>query len=149
MRQVTLTAHVPAAQAGPVFDTLADFGRYPDHTDAVREVVVRQAEGGALDSDWAVNFRNGVLRWSERDVVDAGERTITFAQTEGDFDRFDGAWRVEQVDGDVVIRFEAEFDLGMPSLAPLIDPIAARTLVENLQRILVGLTGPATTFSGG
>ncbi|GGO03312.1 cyclase [Microbispora rosea subsp. aerata] len=146
MRQVTLEALVPAADADAVFATLADFERYPDFTEAVREVHVRRADGGVLDSDWSVNFRNGILRWSERDVIDPVERTITFTQTEGDFERFDGHWKVEQRDGDVTIGFYAEFDLGMPSLAPIIDPIAERTLVENLQRILTGLTGEATTY---
>ncbi|TMR95761.1 type II toxin-antitoxin system RatA family toxin [Nonomuraea basaltis] len=146
MRQVILKALVLTADADAVFATLAAFERYPEFTHAVREVTVSPASDGALDSDWAVTFRNGVLRWSERDIVNAADRTITFAQTDGDFDRFDGAWKVEQSGPDVVIEFDAAFDLGMPSLAPIIDPIAERTLIENLQHILTGLTGAATTF---
>lgn len=146
MRQVTLEARVQAADADEVFARLADFERYPDFTDAVREVRVRPRADGTLDSDWAVTFRSGILRWAERDVVDPALRSIVFTQTDGDFDTFDGTWRVEQAGADVVIVFAAEFDMGMPSLAPLIDPIAERTLVQNLQRILAGLTGPAITF---
>ena len=97
---------------------------------------------------WAVNFRNGVLRWAEHDVVDRATWTITFVQTEGDFEHFDGSWRLTQVGDDVTIRFDAVFDLGMPSLAPILDPIAERALVENIERILTGLTGTRTTFPG-
>jgi ribosome-associated toxin RatA of RatAB toxin-antitoxin module len=146
MRQVTIEAHVPGAGADAVFDKLTDFARYPDFTDAVREVSVRPAADGGLDSDWAVNFRNGILRWSEHDVIDPVGQTIAFTQTAGDFERFDGSWWVIQVDDGVVVRFEAAFDLGMPSLAPIIDPIAEHALVENIQRILRGLLDPRTTF---
>jgi hypothetical protein len=34
----------------------------------------------------------------------------------------------------------------MPSLAPMIDPIAVRTLVDNVHAILTGLLGPRVTF---
>lgn len=46
------------------------------------------------------------------------------------------------------MRFRAAFDLGIPSLASIIDPIAERTLAENMQLILRGLTGERTVFLG-
>ena len=109
-------------------------------------MTVQPAPDGGLDSTWEVNFGNGVLIWSEHDVVDRAGLSITFVQTAGDFERFDGGWRVAQAGDDVAVRFDAAFDLGMPGLAPIIDPIAERALVDNIQRILVGLTGPGTTF---
>jgi ribosome-associated toxin RatA of RatAB toxin-antitoxin module len=158
MAGVAVTAVVPGTCADRVFAAVADFAAYPRHTDAVREVVVRPvggavggevggAAGGAMESDWEVNFRNGVLAWTERDVVDAGQRRIAFEQTDGDFAVFTGTWLVEP-DGDgSTVTFEASFDLGMPSLAPMIDPIAERALVDNIRAILAGLLGPAVTFA--
>src|SRR5262249_41649324 len=86
-----------------------------------------------------VNFRNGILRWAERDQLDPIGRTITFAQTTGDFASFTGSWHVQPVGDDVTLAFTADFDLGMPSLAALIDPVAERTLCENLAVIIHGL----------
>ncbi|WP_405009710.1 type II toxin-antitoxin system RatA family toxin [Kitasatospora sp. NBC_01539] len=145
-RQVTLAAFVHDADADTVFTRLADFERYPEFTDAVREVQVTHRDDGVIDSQWAVNFRNGILRWTENEIIDQAARSITFAQTTGDFASFDGTWQVEEHPDHVVIRFDAEFDLGMASLAAILDPIAERALVENLQRILSGLNGPSTTF---
>ncbi|MEU0052735.1 SRPBCC family protein [Streptomyces sp. NPDC006184] len=147
-RQVTLEAVVRDADADAVFARLSDFERYPEFTDAVREVQVTHQEDGVIDSQWAVNFRNGILRWTEHEIIDRATHSITFAQTTGDFESFNGTWRVEQGTDHVVIRFDAEFDLGMASLAAIIDPIAERALVENLQRILTGLNGSSTTFGG-
>lgn len=147
-RQVTLTAVVHDTDADTVFARLSDFESYPRFTDAVREVRVTHQEDGAVDSEWAVNFRNGILRWTEHETIDHATRSIAFTQTTGDFESFGGTWRVEQDTGHVIIRFDAEFDLGMASLAAIIDPIAERALIENLQRILSGLNGSSTTFGG-
>lgn len=145
-RRASLKAFVPGADADTVFARLSDFERYPEFTDAVRKVQVTRSEDGVIDSEWAVNFRNGILRWTETEIVDQAERSITFTQTTGDFASFNGAWRVEQRADEVLIRFDAEFDMGMASLAAILDPIAEAALIENIQRILSGLNGPTTTF---
>ena len=146
MPDVAVTALVPGTCADEVFAAVADFGAYPRHTDAVREVVVRTA-GGAVESDWVVNFRNGVLAWTERDVLDPCGRRITFQQLDGDFAVFTGSWLVEPDGEGSTVTFAASFDLGMPSLAPMIDPIAERALAENVRAIIGGLLGPAVSFA--
>ena len=146
MPSVAVTAAVPDAEPDEVFSAVADFGSYAEHTDAVREVVVRPAADGGGESDWEVNFRSGVLAWTERDTVDPAARRIDFEQVDGDFAVFTGTWSVEPDRDGSVVRFTASFDLGMPSLAPMIDPIAVRTLVDNVRAILSGLLGPRVTF---
>ena len=146
MRTVTIEFLLPDADADAVYARLCDFGRYPEHTDAVRSVTVTRVGGAAdrlrvVESQWSVNFRNGILCWSERDELDARRRTIRFTQLEGDFERFDGDWAVRQAGTDVTVRFGAAFDLGMPSLASIIEPVADRTLRENIGKIVRGLLG--------
>ncbi|MFI5800463.1 type II toxin-antitoxin system RatA family toxin [Streptomyces sp. NPDC051677] len=127
--------------ADEVFDRVRDFERYADHTDAVREVTVVADEAGTVDSAWAVNFRSGVLQWTERDVIDPVARSITFEQLTGDFARFVGSWDVRQTDDDVVVLFSCEFDMGIPSLEPIINPVAMRALIDSIGLILRGLLG--------
>ncbi|GAA3245962.1 type II toxin-antitoxin system RatA family toxin [Streptomyces labedae] len=147
MPEVILDALVPDATAPEVFDRLRDFAAYPQYTDAVREVTVTDKGGDVLDSDWSVNFRNGILCWSERDRIDADTLTIDFVQTDGDFDQFEGSWKVEPGQDTVTVRFTAVFDLGMPSLAAIIDPIACDALVEAIGLILRGLLGERITLT--
>ncbi|GHE15480.1 type II toxin-antitoxin system RatA family toxin [Streptomyces alanosinicus] len=149
MRHVEIEALLPGSDPLAVFDRLKDFQRYPEHTDAVREVTVRAERDGTLWSEWSVNFRNGELRWTERDVVDRPNLTLGFEQIDGDFERFDGSWTVLAAGADTTVRFAADFDLGMPSLERIIDPIAERTLRENISAILVGLLGDALVFVTG
>ena len=147
MPTVAIATHVPGADPDAVYARLRDFEAYPRYTDAVREIRVTAAGPDTVDSRWSVTFRTGVLRWSERDTFDPAARTIAFTQTSGDFDEFSGTWHVEPDGGAVVVRFACDFDLGMPSLAAMIDPIATESLIENLQLILRGLLGDDVTFT--
>lgn len=149
MPTVTITSRVPGGDPGRVFDRIADFAAYARYTDAVREVRLDRADGDTVSSTWSVNFRNGVLRWSEVDRVDADRRTIDFTQTAGDFAHFAGSWRVVEDAAGVEVVFRAEFDLGMPSLAAMIDPIAEEALVDNMRLILRGLLGAGIEISDG
>lgn len=140
MPTVRIDALVPARDPGEVFDTVADFARYPELVDIVRSVEVGPpGPDGSFESRWAVLFRNGILRWSELDRCDRETLTIEFDQTEGDFDIFRGGWELSQQGDDVVVTFEAEFDFGVASLASIVDPVAKRVLKETMWTVLHGL----------
>ncbi|MGY1638697.1 type II toxin-antitoxin system RatA family toxin [Geodermatophilus sp. SYSU D00742] len=142
MRSVTLTAHVPVP-ADAAYRRLRDFAAYPAHCPAVRTVTVTDVDGDAAVSRWEADFRNGVLRWTEQDTFDDPGRRISFVQLEGDVDVFRGSWRCRPGDGGCRITFTAEVDLGIPTLADVLEPIAVRALAENTTSILTGLFGPA------
>ncbi|MGW8375584.1 SRPBCC family protein [Streptomyces sp. ODS28] len=153
MPRVTLDATVPGLDAAAVFTRLADFTAYPRYTDTVREVIITGAgpthgngtgKGSTVASHWSVNFRNGVLCWSEYDRIDPVALTIDFAQLEGDFERFEGGWRVTAEGAHTQVCFTALFDLGIPTLAAILDPVARQALVESISSILRGLFGPHT-----
>jgi ribosome-associated toxin RatA of RatAB toxin-antitoxin module len=144
MPQITMMLRT-SCEPAEAYERIRDFARYPDFTEAVREVVVYPPEpDGGLVSEWTVRFRNGLLRWTERDVFDAEQRSITFVQLTGDFASFGGRWRVRPASTGSAISFEAEFDLGIPTLAAIIDPVAESTLRSNIVLILRGLFGDVT-----
>ena len=143
MRTIRLRLHVPHKSASDVYTTLANFELYPTLCDAVQKVAVTKVSGRRIVSEWEVTFRAGLLRWTEEDTFDPGALTITFHQLEGDIAVFDGSWQcVEAVPGSEVL-FSARLDLGIPSLADALEPIAARTLIANIISIVRGLFGSA------
>ncbi|WP_329110226.1 SRPBCC family protein [Micromonospora sp. NBC_01699] len=140
MRQVTLAVFAAGLPAQLAYERISDFARYEQLTSTVRQVVVHPPEpDGSVVSDWTVHFRNGLLCWSERDTFDDAARTIDFVQLTGDFEVFRGRWLVTRSADGTRIVFDAEFDLGMPSLAAILDPVAASTLRDNILVILRGL----------
>ena len=143
MRTVRLRLHVPHKSASDVYETLADFERYPELSDAVQSVAVTKVSENLTVSHWEVTFRAGLLRWTEEDTFDPGALSITFRQLEGDIALFDGSWEcVDAAQGSEIV-FSARLDMGIPSLADALEPIAVRTLTGNIVAIVRGLVGSA------
>jgi ribosome-associated toxin RatA of RatAB toxin-antitoxin module len=143
MRTVRLRLHVPHKSASEVYQTLADFERYPDLSDAVQSVAVTQVSDNLTVSRWEVTFRAGLLRWTEEDTFDPSALSITFRQLEGDIAVFDGSWECADAAPGSEIVFCARLDMGIPSLADALEPIAVRTLTGNIVSIVRGLVGHA------
>ena len=143
MRIIRLRLHVPDTSASDVYATLANFERYPTLCEAVQKVAVTERSENRTVSQWEVTFRAGLLCWTEEDTFDPGALTIAFHQLEGDVAVFDGSWQcVDAAQGSEVL-FSADLDLGIPSLADALEPIAARTLIANIVSIVRGLVGSA------
>ena len=148
MREVTLTAMV-AQDAASVYEALSDFGSYPKHMSSVRKVDLLTRSGSSCTSAWEVEFRNGLLRWTEKDEFDRDLRRIKFAQIEGDLETFFGVWDVNEVDrGSSLVSFSAVFDLGIPSLAAFLEPVAQNAIEENIAKVLRGLFGAECQVGG-
>jgi len=143
MRSVRLGLHVPHTSANAAYETLADFERYPELCDAVRNVAITEVSDNLTVSQWEVNFRAGLLRWTEEDTFDPGALSITFRQLEGDIAVFDGSWECLDAAQGCEIVFSARLDMGIPSLADALEPIAVRALIDNVVSIVRGLFGSA------
>ncbi len=143
MRTVRIRLQVPGKPPNDVYATLADFERYPELCDAVQSVVVTEASANRTVSRWEVTFRAGLLRWTEEDTFDPVALTIAFRQLEGDIAVFDGSWECVAASPGTQIVFCARLDMGIPSLADALEPIAARTMIDNIVAIVGGLVGPA------
>lgn len=138
---VILHALLPRGEAKKAFDRLADFAAYPEFTDTVRTVSVTTLSPTLVSSEWEVNFRKGILVWAERDEIDPIGRRIGFEQTRGDFAMFTGSWLVVEEGANVRVEFVSRFDLGIASLAALIDPVACAAMRDAVRDILLGLFG--------
>ncbi|CAA9441952.1 MAG: hypothetical protein AVDCRST_MAG66-4400 [uncultured Pseudonocardia sp.] len=144
MRSLSLTLRSGAAGPDAAYRRICEFERYPDFVDEVRSVVVKERTGDTLLSEWEIDFRNGPLRWTEADYLRPAQRRIVFEQTSGDFETFRGAWSIEPSGDGCSVTFEATFDFGIPSLAGVLEPIAAKVLKEGIAVIVHQLLGSAS-----
>lgn len=140
MRHVELEAQVPSERAETVYDAVTHWERFPELAPHVNAAVVHGAPPAAdCSSSWELHFRSGLLRWTERDDFRRDALEIGFEQTDGDFDSFTGCWTMRQDGDDVRVRFEADFDFGIPSLEGILDPIAERVIKETVAWAVTGL----------
>lgn len=143
MRNVEVQVYAAGADASAIYALLSDFREYPRLTNAVRSVAIEHEAAHESVSTWEVNFREGILRWTERDRFDDARRSIEFVQLEGDMEVFDGSWQVTEGTGGCAIVFQARLDLGIPTLADLLEPIAESALRENIALIIDGILAAA------
>jgi len=137
---VQLDAVIRGVDAGTVFDNILQFGRYPEYAPHVQSTTVHETVPGTTGkSSWELHFRSGLLRWTERETFRRDDLRLEFEQTTGDFDEFSGVWRLAEDGGDCLVRFHADFDFGIPSLAGILDPIAERVIAGTIAWVLVGM----------
>lgn len=135
MREVKVEATI-SALAEHAYRRLADFPAYVQLAPSVLSVKMGQDNA---TSDWEVTFRDGILRWRERDMYDLAAGVISFSQIDGDMEMFEGRWSVIKTATGSRILFEATFDLGLPGLSDFLEPVAARALEENVVELLSSL----------
>lgn len=139
---MTIVAHQPGGEPSLAFDRVADFESYPDHSDAVLSVNQIERTPSTITSAWEVKFRRGILCWTEHAELHPTDGMIVFTQVDGDVDVFAGHWKIDEVPDGVNVEFKVEFDVGIPTLDHIIDPIAEDALFENISSILRGMLGP-------
>ncbi|MFD0266173.1 type II toxin-antitoxin system RatA family toxin [Streptomyces sp. NPDC127106] len=132
--EVSLRIEAPVEETWRAVTRLEDYAAYMEN---VESVTVQGEEHGKRRSEWSVLLKGSVLEWVEWDELDDATRTMTFQQISGDLDRFTGYWRVDPQDGDAsLVTFSVDFEIGIPLLADMLNPVATKALRENSEQML-------------
>jgi ribosome-associated toxin RatA of RatAB toxin-antitoxin module len=132
-----------AAPIGDVWRLVCDVEAYPEFMEPVRSVrLLSSGENWAVHA-WEVVLKGSVLKWVERQERDPAAFHIAYHQLDGDLEVFDGFWRLRQIGRDateaiLVVRFE----IGVPMLRAMLDPVAARAIEQNSRAMLLSLGPP-------
>jgi len=147
MRQrLVVTGDHLALSPDDVYAFVLRFEDHADRTTAVRSIEVTTGDDGERRSAWSVNFRNGLLCWTQIDRFDHARRTLSFTLTQGDPVFLDGSWSVTTVNGHTRLTFDCRFDLGVGTLSSALDPLAGRILKETIIAHMSQLLGPAAAM---
>jgi ribosome-associated toxin RatA of RatAB toxin-antitoxin module len=120
-----------------IWAAVRDVESYPTYMDNVIDVRVDSPEpNGDRLSTWSVLLKGSVLEWTERERVDDAAHRIEFDQTDGDLDVFTGYWQLTETDGGVEAVLAVDFEIGLPLLADMLNPVAAQALSDNSEQML-------------
>lgn len=137
LQEILVTGTHDDIDPDAAFAVFGDLERHVVRTSVVRSVTVEPGETpDDRVSRWEVQYRNGLLKWSQFDRLDRDARVVTFTRRDGDPATLDGTWSVEPHDGGARITFACRFDLGIPTLSAMLDPLAGRILRETIVRQL-------------
>ncbi|GAA2364553.1 SRPBCC family protein [Streptomyces sp. XM4011] len=144
--EVNLPIKAPAAEAWTAVTRLEDYAGYMENVESV--TVIGETASGTRTSEWSVLLKGSVLEWVEVDTLDHDSRVMSFDQISGDLDVFTGYWRVDRAEDDTsVVTFSVEFEIGIPLLADMLNPVATKALRENAEHMLQAIERRITALS--
>jgi ribosome-associated toxin RatA of RatAB toxin-antitoxin module len=130
-----------------VWDTLLEVDGYEESMENVRWArLVGDDDEHARRAQWSVLLKGSILEWEEEEHLDHGAYKVVFKQLRGDLEFFDGHWSLEELGPDETrAHFEVEFEIGIPMLAEMLNPVAQRSLQESCFEMLRGLERASAT----
>ncbi|WP_320777271.1 type II toxin-antitoxin system RatA family toxin [Streptomyces sp. CRN 30] len=129
------------AHADDAWTAVTDVESYPETTRNVQSVRVVSAESDTVRrTAWSVLLRGSVLQWVQNEELDPVNRIVTFQQESGDMETYTGHWTVVPLDdGRCSVTLYVDFEIGIPLMADMLNPIAVTALRESAHTMLSGL----------
>jgi ribosome-associated toxin RatA of RatAB toxin-antitoxin module len=130
---------IPNVDIEYVWNIVCDFEHHPEYMADVLEIRYLERSPDKALSSWRVLLNGSELTWEEMDFFRPPHR-IDFDQTEGDLEVFRGSWTLEPNGTGVTVMLEIEFDLGIPSLAAVLDPVGIQAIHSNSRSMLTAIS---------
>lgn len=122
-----------------IWDIVSDMASYPKFMPNLTSVEIEERHENTTISKWVTNIDGRVITWRERDVFYPEEYRIEYTQLSGDLKKFEGKWQLSQTPEGVHILLTAEFEFGIPMIAPLLNPLLRKKLRENCEGMLADI----------
>jgi len=125
---------------GAIWKEICDVANYPRLMPPVRRLTTISRNGPTLVTEWEVELKGSILCWTQTEHHDDENFRVTYRQIDGDLERFDGAWQLERLPGNrTLATLGIDFEIGIPMLAEMLNPVAERALRENSISMLQAL----------
>jgi len=123
-----------------IYPIIKDVKKFPEFMANVNEVIIKEEADGWQISEWHNEVDGRKISWVEKDEYEPENYLIKFSLVEGDLKKYYGHWRLKRLeDNSTLVDFSIYFEFGIPMLAPLLHPLLARKLRENMRQMLTAL----------
>ena len=123
-----------------VWELVRDVEGYPQRMEPVRDIQILESAGTGKLVAWEVELKGSILKWVEREEQDPAAYRLSYQQVDGDLERFDGYWQLTSEAPDVTEAvLVVHFEIGIPMLKDMLEPVAERAIRENSSRMLTSL----------
>ncbi|HEV7673715.1 MAG TPA: SRPBCC family protein [Candidatus Angelobacter sp.] len=139
MPLVEVNAVMPAS-VERVWGVMNDVEAYPRIMNHVRSVKVLEHGSNYRRTAWEMELKGCALRWTEREEIDAEHHRIEYQSIEGDMAQFEGFWRLDPLsDGTCRATLSVLFDIGIPLMSDMLNPVAERAIRESSLLMLTSI----------
>jgi ribosome-associated toxin RatA of RatAB toxin-antitoxin module len=139
MPLVEVTEVIPA-DARRVWNIINDVESFPRTMSHVRSVKIVETGPDYRITAWEIDCKGFIMRWTEREEGDFSRLRIDYRQIEGDMSAFEGFWQLRALGTDSTeVTLSVQFEIGIPMLSEMLDPVAERAIQENSRKMLASL----------
>lgn len=131
--ECSIEAQGEPREAYEIASKMEDYPKFMENLEYVR--VVERGAGYTI-TDWSAKIDSRDFKWQEKDVFDPEKMVIAYKQTSGDLQKFEGEWRFEPTETGVKITLTVDFEMGIPMLASLLNPILKKKVKSNSDAML-------------
>ena len=112
--EISITIRCPKLKA---YNTLKEMERFPEYMKFVKNIKVLERSEKKFVTFWQLEIDGAPLTWRQEDYFDPDNFEIKFKMLEGDYQHYEGGWKVLDFDKNHCrITAEAQFDWGIPVL---------------------------------
>ena len=138
MPYVEVSEKIMGVEAKAVYEVIKNMERYPLFMPDLVSVKILSKENNSTITAWKSSVNGMEFTWVEKDYFDDQKMIIDYEQIEGDLKKFAGKWQVVEEDS-VVVVLGVDFELGVPVLAEMINPLLKKTICDNCVKMIVGI----------
>ena len=131
MPRVRVTYEYPSQRIEHIWQLVVNVASYPDFMDHVVAVNIEDGDSSNRICLWKVLFNGNELEWREENRVDHSQYVMSYHLIEGDLSELRGRTTLEAEGNKALLHYDVYFDLGIPSLADLLNPLGEKEIRKN------------------
>lgn len=140
---IVSASKIIASDADAVWKLITGVENYPRlMIGTVQDLVIEERSDKGLITAWTVLLRGNLLSWRQEEYHDTNLHKIFYRQLDGDLEKISGSWSISPHDGGVLIELIVDFEIGIPMLRDVLNPLAESALRENCEAMLASLENP-------
>jgi ribosome-associated toxin RatA of RatAB toxin-antitoxin module len=127
------------APKGQLYEILKDMEKYPQFMKDLKSVKVLERHANTTLTEWETKIMGNKIKWVERDIFDDDNQHIRYHQHSGDLHKFEGEWILQEGENGTRVTLTVDFEIGVPMLAGLLNPVAKLMIKDNCSNMLNAL----------
>ncbi|MDZ7832045.1 MAG: SRPBCC family protein [Desulfobacterales bacterium] len=126
------------------YEIMKNVEDYPLYMPSVNAIAVLDRKESEMTTRWDAEIDGAPICWVQHIRMRNDTREILFEAIEGDFDVFQGRWRVGESEGRISLVLSIEYKLGIPIIEEVLGPILREKIAANSEMMLKAIAGRLT-----
>jgi ribosome-associated toxin RatA of RatAB toxin-antitoxin module len=122
-----------------VYKILRNIEEYPKFMRSLKKIEVIERGANRLVTHWEVDIEGTIITWNEENIFDDTQMKMRFKMIEGDYNSYEGEWKIKNAPAGTEISLSASFDWGIPVFEKFVGNVLimkARTYLKGTLRSL-------------